>query len=60
MRKLMIAALKEVARAAASALIAALGLAASVSASGCTTINIPADDARPASFNGVTTFRVDK
>lgn len=60
MKKLMIAALKEAARAAVSAFLAALGLVASVSASGCTTINIPADDARPASFNGVTTFRVDK
>ena len=27
---------------------------------GCTTINIPADDARPSSFNGITTFRVNQ
>ena len=60
MRKLMIAALKEAARAAVSAFLAALGLAASVSATGCTTINIPADDARSASFNGITAFRVNQ
>lgn len=60
MKKYILAALKEAARAAVSAFLAALGLAASVSATGCTTINIPADDARPASFNGITTFRVGK
>lgn len=41
MKKLMIAALKEAARAAVSAFLAALGLAASVSATGCTTVLVP-------------------
>ena len=47
---------KEAFRAAVAAIIGVV----SAFIAGCTTINIPADDARPASFNGITTFRVTK
>ena len=47
---------KEAIRAAIAAIIGVV----SAYITGCTTINIPADDARPASFNGITTFRVAK
>ena len=46
--------LKEAVKAAVAAFIGAMTAAFT----GCTTINIPADDARPTSFNGVTTVRV--
>ena len=52
MKKLMIAALKEAARAAVSAFLAALGLAASVSATGCTTVVLPDDQAHCVSLTG--------
>lgn len=45
---------------ALKAAVAAFIGAVTAAISGCTTINIPADDARPASFNGITTFRVGK
>ena len=47
---------KEAFRAAVAAIIGVV----SAFLAGCTTVNIPADDARPASFNGITTFRVAK
>ncbi len=50
-RKRLVAALKEAARAAASAFLAALGLAASVSAMGCAVV-VPADDARSVTAVG--------
>ena len=59
MKKLMIAALKEAARAAVSALLAALGLAASVSATGCT-INIPAKSGLCDSVNGDAVVELGK
>lgn len=52
----MIAALKEAVRAAVSAFLAALGLAASVSASGCTTVITPAEDAPSVSVTGAVPF----
>ena len=53
MKKLMIAALKEAARAAVSAILAALGLAASVSATGCTTVLVPeGNDAKSVTVTG--------
>lgn len=48
--------LVEAVKAAVAAFIGAITAAMS----GCTTINIPADDARPSSFNGITTFRVNQ
>ena len=38
-------------------LAAALGFVGA-NLTGCTTINFPADETRPTSFNGVTNFRV--
>ena len=53
MKKLMIAALKEAARAAVSAFLAALGLVASVSTSGCTTVLVPeGKDAKSVTVTG--------
>lgn len=56
MKSKLKALLAEAARAAVAAIIGVV----SAFLAGCTTINIPADDARPASFNGITTFRVAK
>lgn len=44
--------LKEIARAAVSAILAALGLAASSTATGCTTVITPADEAPSVSVTG--------
>ena len=53
MKKLMIAALKEAVRATVSAILAALGLAASVSATGCTTVLVPeGNDAKSVTVTG--------
>lgn len=59
MKKLMSAALKEAVRAAVSAFLAALGLAASVSATGCT-INIPAKSGLCESVNGGVVVELGK
>ena len=47
----LLAVLKEAARAAVSAFLAALGLVASVSASGCAVV-VPSDDARSVAVTG--------
>ena len=39
-------------------LAAAFGFAGASLTNGCTTINFPADETRPTSFNGVTNLRV--
>lgn len=41
----------------ALAVLAAIILVGGAYLAGCTTINIPADDARPASFNGINVVK---
>lgn len=52
MKQRLLAILKEAARAAVSAFLAALGLAASATTSGCCTIITPADEAPSVSLTG--------
>jgi len=52
MKTWLLAVLKEAARAAVSAFLAALGLAASTTATGCTTVITPSDESPAVSVTG--------
>ena len=52
MKKLLIAALKEAARAAVSAFLSALGVTTILSATGCTSVLVPNDDAKSVTVTG--------
>ena len=52
MKKLLIAALKEAARAAVSAFLTAIGVTTILSATGCTSVLVPNDDAKSVTVTG--------
>lgn len=52
MKKHIIAALKEAARAAVSAFLTALGVTTILSATGCTSVLVPTDDAKSVTVTG--------
>ena len=52
MKKLMITALKEAARAAVSAFLTAIGVTTIFSATGCTTVLVPDNDAKSVTVTG--------